>query len=179
MLVMSARPSAPQLSETELRYASSMKTPLAAIAPILLLAGCSTDPLVGAWQSRVSATEGYVSTLKDLEFSYVFNQGGTMTESSNYDGAPPVPPAYGIWRSLGSGLYETKYLFYATQPPEKLEQLPQGWGPAGHGEIVEQIRLAPNRNSFESTMTLKLFDPSGKVVPGGGTAKGHGTRIEF
>ena len=36
--------------------------------------------------------------MKDLEFMYVFNVGGTMTASSNYDGAPPVPPAYGVWR---------------------------------------------------------------------------------
>ncbi len=156
-----------------------MKILLSALVPLALLAGCGSDPLVGAWQSRVTATEGYISTLKDLEFSYVFNQGGTMTESSNYDGAPPVPPAYGVWRSLGSGVYQAKYLFYATQPPEKIEQLPQGWGPVGHGEIVEQLRLAPDHKTFDSTMTLQLFDQSGRVVPGGGAAKGRGARIDF
>ncbi len=156
-----------------------MKIHGAAFVLVPLLAGCASDPLVGAWQSRVTATEGYVSTLKDLEFSYVFNQGGTMTESSNYDDAPPVPPAYGLWRSLGSGVYEAKYLFYATQPPEKVEQLLQGWGPAGHGEIIERIHLSHGRKSFESTMTLQLFDQSGHVVPGGGAARGRGTRIEF
>jgi hypothetical protein len=39
---------------------------------------------------------------------YVFNTGGTMTESSNYDGAPPVPPAYGVWRSVGPNEFEAK-----------------------------------------------------------------------
>jgi hypothetical protein len=79
-----------------------------------------------------------------------------------------------VWRSLGSGVIEAKYLFYATQPPEKLEQLPQGWGPAGHGEIVEQLKLAPDHKMFESSLTPQLFDQSGRVVPGGGAARGAG-----
>jgi len=41
---------------------------------------------------------GALVDVKDLEFVYAFDAGGAMTESSNYDGAPPVPPAYGIWR---------------------------------------------------------------------------------
>ena len=57
-----------------------------------------TDNIVGAWKGKVQFKSGAFAEVKDIEFMYVFNAGGTMTESSNYDGAPPVPPAYGIWK---------------------------------------------------------------------------------
>ena len=57
-----------------------------------------TDELVGAWKGKVQFTTGAFAEIKDFEFMYVFNVGGTMTESSNYDGVPPTPPAYGIWK---------------------------------------------------------------------------------
>ena len=66
-------------------------------------AGCThmreaNEPgLVGAWRGKVQFTSGAFAATTNLEFCYVFNEGGTMTESSNYDGAPPVPPAYGVW----------------------------------------------------------------------------------
>src|SRR5205809_392830 len=68
--------------------------------------------LIGAWSGSVQFTTGAFATTKDLEFMYVFNAGGTMTESSNYDGAPPVPPAYGIWREVGERRYEAKYNYF-------------------------------------------------------------------
>src|SRR4051812_3339242 len=60
--------------------------------------GCASEPLEGAWRSRVQFSSGDFAPVKDLEFLYVFNRGGTMTESSNYDSLPPSPPAYGVWR---------------------------------------------------------------------------------
>ena len=59
------------------------------------------DNIVGAWKGKVKFNSGAFAEVKDLEFMYVFNAGGTMTESSNYDGALPVPPAYGIWKKTG------------------------------------------------------------------------------
>ena len=41
--------------------------------------------LVGEWRAHLQFTSGAFAPVKDLEFMYVFNQGGTMTESSNYD----------------------------------------------------------------------------------------------
>ena len=73
--------------------------------------------LVGAWRSHIRFSAGAFAEMKDLEFMYVHNAGGTMTESSNYDGAPPVPPAYGVWKKTGAREFETKYLFYVTKPP--------------------------------------------------------------
>jgi hypothetical protein len=152
---------------------------LALLIPLLLLTGCASEPLTGAWRSQVSGSSGYFGTVKDLEFLYVFNKGGTMTESSNYDAAPPGPPAYGVWRPLGRGEFEALYVFFPTRPPEKSDQITQGWAPAGRGELREHIKLAPDAKSFESTITLELFDPAGHPTPGGGQAKARATRIDF
>src|SRR4051794_13544318 len=115
-----------------------LKRTIPFVAVMLLLGACSpkgshseaaasqSDGMVGAWRSRISFTSGAFASIKDLEFMYVFNQGGTLTESSNYDGAPPVPPAYGVWRATGPHEFEAKYLFYITAPPKKLEELGTG-----------------------------------------------------
>jgi hypothetical protein len=119
--------------------------------------------------------------MKGLRFAYVFNAGGTMTESSNYDGAPPVPPAYGVWREVGPNKFEAKYLYYATMPPQRLQVLigGGGWMPAGHGVLTETITLSADGNSFESTIHYDAFDNDGKPVMGGGDATGRGTRLKF
>ena len=59
-------------------------------------AGGQAEALAGAWRARIAATSGVLTSMPGLEFMTVFNAGGTMTESSNFDGAPPVPPAYGV-----------------------------------------------------------------------------------
>jgi hypothetical protein len=72
-------------------------TLMASVGPSTCLAqtGKGNDNLAGAWQGRVQFTTGAFADTKDLEFMYAFNSGGTMTESSNYDAAPPAPPADG------------------------------------------------------------------------------------
>ena len=72
------------------------------------LAASDASPLdlVGEWRAQLQFTSGAFAPVKDLEFMYAFNQGGTMTESSNYDASPPVPPAYGIWRKVGTKEFE-------------------------------------------------------------------------
>ena len=72
-----------------------------ALVLLCLLPGCGSPALVGAWKSNIQFKDGAFAEVKDLEFLYVFNAGGTMTESSNYDGSPPVPPAYGAWKEVG------------------------------------------------------------------------------
>jgi hypothetical protein len=42
--------------------------------------------------SNLQFQSGTFASIKDLAFLYVFNEGGTMTESSSYDAAPPVAP---------------------------------------------------------------------------------------
>ena len=120
------------------------------------------DSLVGAWRSQIHFSSGPFAAMKDLEFMYVFNQGGTLTESSNYDGAPPVPPAYGVWRATGARQFEAKYLFYITRAPATLAEITSGggWMPAGYGEFIEQITLSQDGKTFTSNMKYTAFDQS-------------------
>jgi hypothetical protein len=137
--------------------------------------------LQGEWRAQLQFTTGAFAPIKDLEFMYVFNQGGTMTESSNYDASPPVPPAYGIWRKVGDNKYEAKYEFYVTKPPAKFEEIAKagGWGPAGRGIFVEQITVSADGKSFTSKIKYDQFDTAGKPAEGGGVATGKGVRLTF
>lgn len=151
---------------------------------MLSMSGCDTAPaakpaaLVGAWRSSLQFETGAFAAIKDLEFMYVFNAGGTMTESSNYDGAPPVPPAYGVWREVGPNEFEAKYEFFATQPSDPdAFQKGAGWLPAGRGVIKERITVSADGQTFTSTVRYDALGAQGELLEGGGEAKGRAVRI--
>jgi hypothetical protein len=150
-------------------------------APTSALESSPRDSLAGAWRSQVRFQGGALAEMKDLEFMYVFNTGGTMTESSNYDAAPPSAPAYGTWKKTGARQFEAKYLFYLTKPPAAFEEIAKGggWLPTGHGVLTEQITLSDDSRTFRSTIKFAAFDPAGKPVEGAGEGTGTGTRMEF
>ena len=162
---------------------------LALLTAVVTLVACNSastpasgpDVLIGAWRSRIHASTGALVEMKDLEFMYVFNAGGTMTESSNYDGAPPVPPAYGVWRKTAPRAFEAKYAFYTTKPPAAFEDVAKGggWAPSGYGVLIERITVAEDGKSYQSTLAYRMFDGNGKEVEGAGEATGAGARIEL
>jgi hypothetical protein len=141
----------------------------------------ATGDLPGEWRAQLQFTSGAFKSIKDLEFMYVFNQGGTMTESSNYDASPPVPPAYGIWRKVGVREFEAKYEFYVTKPPATIQEISKGggWGPGGRGVFLERITVSQDGKSFTSTIEYHQFDTAGKPAPGGGKATGRGLKLTF
>jgi hypothetical protein len=137
--------------------------------------------LVGQWRARLQFRSGELAAVDDLELMYVFNAGGSMTESSHYDAAPPVPPAYGIWRRIGADRFEAKYELYPTSAPTGLEAITKrsGWLPAGRGVFSETITVAADGATFTSTIRCEAFDEAGKPVEGGGDATGRGVRLRF
>ena len=145
------------------------------------LAGSGELELVGQWRARLDFEDGDFAAVDDLEFMYVFNAGGTLTESSNYDAAPPVPPAYGIWRRTGPDRFEAKYEFYPTSAPGGLDEITSGggWLVAGRGVFTEVITIAAGGDTFTSTILYEAFDAAGSPVEGGGTATGRGVRLRF
>jgi hypothetical protein len=162
------------------------------LCAILVVAGCGAvhgmfggeaarGNLAGAWRSQVQFSSGSFAGIGDLQFIYVFNEGGTLTESSNYDGAPPVPPAYGVWRKLAPRAYEARYEFYLTKAPAKVEDLARGggWLPAGRGVLNESITLSDDGQSFTSKIKYQGLDALGKPTSDTGEAEGQGVRIEF
>jgi hypothetical protein len=144
-------------------------------------AAASANDLTGAWRAQIQFRDGAFAAVHDLEFMYVFNAGGTMTESSNYDAAPPVPPAYGIWRKVGPNRYEAKYEFYATRPPTAFDEIAKGggWPPAGRGVLSETITLSDDGKAYTSTIRYEAFDRAGKPIEGGASASGRGVRLGF
>lgn len=137
--------------------------------------------LVGQWRARLEFEDGDFAAVEDLEFMYVFNAGGTLTESSNYDAAPPVPPAYGIWRRTGPDRFEAKYEFYPTSAPGGLDEIISGggWLVAGRGVFTEAITVAAGGDTFTSTILYEAFAVDGSPVEGGGKATGRGVRLRF
>jgi hypothetical protein len=163
---------------------------LGPLTAVLLVTACAKAPapveppappvLVGAWRSSLQFESGAFAPIKDLEFMYVFNTGGTMTESSNYDGAPPVPPAYGVWRNVEPNEFEAKYEYYATAPAAAAEFMKgAGFPPSGRGVFVERITVSADGQTFTSTMKYDAFDMKGEPIEGGGEAKGKAVRIQF
>lgn len=150
-------------------------------APCLAQTAKGSDDLVGAWRGKVQFTSGAFADLKDLEYMYAFAAGGTMTESSNYDAVPPVPPAYGVWKKTGPRKYEAKYQFYQTKAVSSADELVKGggWLPGGYGTLTQRFTLSADGNSFDSKITLEMFDNQGKAAAGGGEATASGTRIHF
>jgi hypothetical protein len=163
-----------------------MERVIGALAAALLATCCTADrqvqpvPLLGAWRSSVQFETGALAGLKDLEFMYAFNAGGTLTESSNYDGAPPVPPAYGVWRPVGPREFEARYEYFATSasPPDVFKS-GGGWLPAGRGILTERITLSADGQTFTSTIRYQALGVKGEPVAGSGEAQGRAVRIHF
>ena len=139
------------------------------------------DNLVGTWKGKVQFKTGAFAGVKDLEFMLSFNSGGTMTESSNYDGMPPVPPAYGIWRKTGDKQYEAKYEFYITNVPASFEALAKigGFSPAGYGRLTEKIILSADGKTYKSKIKFNAFDITGKQMAANDEADVAASRMEF
>jgi hypothetical protein len=156
---------------------------LASVCPAAIPAehGAGGDDLSGAWRGQVVIDSGAFSTMKDLEFMYAFNAGGTMTESSNYDAAPPGPPAYGVWKKTGVRQYEARYVVFMTKAVSIQEEITNGggWSPDGYGVLSEKITLSEDGDSFASTIKFEIFDPQGKLTTRGGDGTVKAKRITF
>ena len=104
-----------------------------------------------------------------------------MTESSNYDAAPPGPPAYGIWKKTGPFQYEAKYLVFQTVADSIFNEIGKGggWVPDGYGVLTEKITLLPDGDSYDSALTFDIFDGEGKLTTKGGQGVCKAARIKF
>ena len=140
-----------------------------------------SDNLVGVWKGKVQFKTGAFAGVKNLEFMLSFNSGGTMNESSNYDGMPPVPPAYGIWKKTGDKQYEAKYEFYITNVPASFEALAKigGFSPAGYGRFTEKITLSADGKTYKSKIKFNAFDITGKQMASDDEADVAASRMEF
>ena len=104
-----------------------------------------------------------------------------MTESSNYDGSPPGPPAYGVWRKTGARQFEARYEVFLTKSEKPLDEIAKGggWLPDGHGVLSEKITLSADGKSFTSIIRWDAFDQAGKAVESNIEGTGEGKRMGF
>ncbi len=153
------------------RYLSFLIAALTAVTGVVNLS-CGNAPaaesaqLAGAWKGPIQFRTGAFAVIKDFEFMRVYNEGGTMTESSNYDGVPPTPPAYGLWKKISDDKYLARYQFYWNNLPASFEKLTNdgGFSPGGYGVIEENISLSEDGNSFKAVVGLTMFDKSGQQI---------------
>lgn len=133
--------------------------------------------LPGAWRASVTIDNGPFAGA--LQFLLVYDSGGGMVESSNFDEATPVPPAYGSWASNGSRTFRSTYIFFTTKPPEDPSTLANaGWSFSGTGKFREQITLARDGESYLSLLYYQLYDTSDIALAGqSGTGHTAATRI--
>lgn len=168
-----------------------------ALALVALLAACTAQApggiepasnnspppsIMGAWRASVAVRSGALATTRDRQFHYVFHAVRAVNRSANYDAAPVVPPAYGVWRPVaGAGtVFEAKSEFFTTAvSPQDQFQAGAGWLPPGRVVFTERITVAPDGRTFTSAIRYQVFDATGGVLEGGGDAIGRGTRIDF
>jgi hypothetical protein len=157
-----------------------------ALCTALAALGCYRDALredperlVGAWRSTVHFDNGPFASLPDLEFLYVFNSGGTLIESSNYDSAPPVAPAYGAWIRVGPSEFLATYEFFVTKAPARIEDLSTGggWLPDGRGRFNERIRIAADGSTFDSSFSYSPLKADGSPAGESVSGRAHAVRI--
>src|SRR5713101_6199191 len=128
------------------------------------------DMLVGAWRGRVQFRAGPFAAVKDLEFMYVFNAGGTMTESSNYDASPPVPPPTVCGERSIQGSSRPSTHFMLRKLPRVLRTSPKV--AAGHQRATEclsrksrfpRMESLSNRQSVTMRSTKRASSPKAAV----------------
>lgn len=77
--------------------------------------------------------------------------------------------------------YEAKYQFFQSKAVTKADELVKagGWGPDGYGILAHKVTLSADGNSFDSRITLELFDKDGKPATGGGEGTATGQRLRY
>jgi hypothetical protein len=144
---------------------------LGVLAPgrVILLAVSITGPtgapagLEGGWRVQVTIETGPFTGSQ--QYLMVYSAGGGMIESSNFDSAPPVPPAYGSWLASGESSFRSTYVFFTTEPVDQLDAA-AGWDFSGSGKFRESITLSSSGNDYTSRLSYELYDTADKPLAG-------------
>lgn len=109
------------------------------------------DPLIGAWSSKVTITDCHGTTMRQFQSMNLFHEGGTLTDT---DSQPPTShgPALGTWASQGAGMYSSVFDLYRFNSDGSL---------AGANRVQRTITLDTASNTFTSTFTVSVNDPTG------------------
>lgn len=121
-----------------------------------------TDPIVGMWHVIFTAT-----SLNGQPFSGVIDNAVVVWHNDGTEAMNSGRPAQdgniclGIWAHTGLRKY---FLNHIPWGGNDLTNAPSGIGnPLAGTQIIEQVTLSPNANSYSGFFTLTAYNPDGSV----------------
>lgn len=176
-------PATPRAASPSLRPArpSVLITPVALFAVVLIASGelspsaasaqpedatavSQTSPkakqLEGVWDAQVTVSDPQTgATLRTFRGMTLFIAGGTLQATNNNPNSPVTTgPQFGTWGYLGHKRYRAHFQFFRFNPDGSF---------AGQQRVSRDITLDPGAQSFTSTNTFEILDPSGNVIQTG------------
>jgi hypothetical protein len=121
------------------------------------------NPIIGSWEVTVDRGP----QLPPLKGLTTFTRGHSLIGTGN---TLARGPSHGAWEHVGGRLYADTQVFFRFDPTGAF---------LGTQRINENVRLAPDGDSFTTVSISNLFDPNGNLVVGGLRATVTGTRIHI
>lgn len=130
----------------------------------------AVDPIEGLWSSQVIITDCHGTTMRTFSALNLFGRGGTVVD---VDSQPPTGhgPGLGVWASAGRSQSSPTSPQYSSS--FELFRFNTDGSFAGYQQIGRTISLAPDGQSFTSTISAAMLDTSGNPIgnPACGTEK--------
>jgi hypothetical protein len=121
------------------------------------------SPIIGSWEVTVDRGP----QLPPLKGLTTFTRGHSLIGTGN---TLARGPSHGAWEHVSGRLYADTQVFFRFDPTGAF---------LGTQRINENVRLAPDGDSFTTVSISNLFDPNGNLVVGGLRATVTGTRIHI
>ena len=121
------------------------------------------NPIIGSWEVTVDRGP----QLPPVKGLTTFTRGHSLIGTGN---TLVRGPSHGAWEHVSGRLYADTQVFFRFDPTGTF---------LGTQRINENVRLAPDGDSFTTVSISNLFDPNGNLVVGGLRATVTGTRIHI
>jgi hypothetical protein len=121
------------------------------------------NPIIGSWELTVDRGP----QLPPVKGLTTFTRGHSLIGTGN---TLARGPSHGTWEHLSGRLYADTQVFFRFDPTGAF---------LGTQRINENVRLAPDGDSFTTVSISNLFDTNGNLVVGGLRATVTGTRIHI
>jgi hypothetical protein len=124
--------------------------------------GRSANQLVGSWELTVNRGP----QLPPVKGLTTYTRGHSLIGTAN---VVVRGPAHGTWEHVSGRLYADTHVFFRFDPTGVL---------LGSQRIKENVRLAPDGDSYTAVAISDQFDPNGNLVASGLRATITATRIK-
>ena len=121
------------------------------------------NPIIGSWEVTVDRGP----QLPPVKGLTTFTRGHSLIGTGN---TLVRGPSHGAWEHVSGRLYADTQVFFRFDPTGTF---------LGTQRINENVRLAPDGDSFTTVSISNLFDPNGNLVVGGLRATVTATRIHI